>query len=117
MDSTSTTRSLDDLLTELLELVSLERNALVRLDLEALEGFAARKEALDQELKGASGTQEPRHRIRLKAVAHELTRNQMLVVHARAQVLGALALLSGSPTGIGAGRQLPSGAVRLNMRG
>jgi hypothetical protein len=73
-----------------------ERAALVRLDREAIEAFAARKLELDGEL-GRSTAQEPlgaSERQILERVRQAALRNQLLLAHARSCVQGVLSLLS-----------------------
>ncbi len=117
MDPLVTTRTIDSVLTELAEVVAVERGALKQLDSAVLEHCAATKLALDEELRARATELEPRHHSKLQELDATMKSNQILLIHARDQVLGTLSLLGGSTSGVGGSKKLPSGAVRLSTKG
>jgi hypothetical protein len=89
-------QSAREALQDLQHLLALEKDALVRLDRDAIEAFAARKLELDVALKAHVA------RIPLSVLDEELLRsvreaalsNQLLLAHARSCVQGVLSLLA-----------------------
>jgi len=88
------------LLEELGELLEAERAALVRLDRAAIEGFAARKLELDQELTKVVAEQPlgVSEKELLERVRNHAFDNQLLLAHARSCVQGVLSLLTPANT-------------------
>ena len=87
-------------LVELADLLEAERDALVKLDREAITGFATRKLELDQALTQAvqheklgAADQGLLERVRQSALS-----NQLLLAHARSCVQGVLSLLTPANT-------------------
>jgi flagellar biosynthesis/type III secretory pathway chaperone len=83
-------------LVELSDLLEAERVALISLDRDAIEDFAARKLELDQALSRATsevklGVPE---RVLLERVRQSALSNQLLLAHARSCVQGVLSLLT-----------------------
>lgn len=101
----------DELLTVLEQTVLAEREALVRLDKEAIERFGSLKQQLGAQLKSVG--LDPRAIDRLKKLRSSLMHNQLLLVHARDCARAALSSATGLPSAPGA----PIGAVRVNLRG
>lgn len=114
------------ILSELERLLEEERKALVELDRDAIERFAARKLELDEALTRAAlgerlgaSERESLERVRQAALA-----NQLLLAHARSCVQGVLTLLApgnapgysapGQAAGYAAGSTPPP--IALNMR-
>ena len=89
-------QSAREALQDLQHLLALEKDALVRLDRDAIEAFAARKLELDVALKAHVA------RVPLSALDKELLEsvrasalsNQLLLAHARSCVQGVLSLLA-----------------------
>jgi hypothetical protein len=77
-------------------LLAEERKALVRLDRDAIESFAARKLELDAALRERCEVAplELGDRRLLELVRHAALENQLLLAHARSCVQGMLALLA-----------------------
>jgi hypothetical protein len=77
-------------------LLTQEREALVRLDREAIDAFATHKLELDEQLRDSVrnaplGDAERKHLVRIREQA---LCNQLLLAHARSCVQGVLSLLS-----------------------
>ena len=113
-----------ELLMELEQLLSAERDALVRLDRDAIEAFATRKLELDAELRQLVAAQPlvSSERALLERVRQAALSNQLLLAHARSCVQGVLTLLApGNAPGYSApGQAHPSAApppLALNFRG
>ena len=108
-------------LDELQSLLARERQALIRLDREAIDAFATQKLALDERLRDSVrnaplGDAERAHLVRIREQALS---NQLLLAHARSCVQGVLSLLSPQAApAYGNGTQ-PGGVppVALNLRG
>jgi flagellar biosynthesis/type III secretory pathway chaperone len=85
-----------ELLLELEHLLASERDALVRLDRDAIEAFAARKLELDAQLRQCVAAQplEASERDVLERVRQAALSNQLLLAHARTCVQGVLSLLA-----------------------
>lgn len=85
-----------ELLMELERLLSSERDALVRLDRDAIEAFATRKLELDAELRRLVAAQPlvVSERALLERVRQAALSNQLLLAHARSCVQGVLTLLA-----------------------
>src|SRR3954468_23579273 len=83
-------------LSALEELLVQERKALVRLDRDAIEGFAVRKLELDSALRQLCQLTplELSDRELLERVRHAALENQLLLAHARSCVQGMLSLLA-----------------------
>jgi flagellar biosynthesis/type III secretory pathway chaperone len=77
-------------------LLTSERDALARLDRDAIEAFAARKLELDAQLKLRVAEQPlvADERALLERVRQSALSNQLLLAHARSCVQGVLSLLS-----------------------
>jgi flagellar biosynthesis/type III secretory pathway chaperone len=112
-----------ELLLELEHLLSAERDALVRLDRDAIEAFATRKLELDAELRQLVAAQPlvSSERALLERVRQAALSNQLLLAHARSCVQGVLTLLApGNAPGYSApGQAHPSAApppLALNFR-
>src|SRR5262245_25860806 len=88
------------LLEELSSLLEAERDALVRLDREAIAAFAARKLELDQALAKAVAEQPlgAAEKDVLERVRNRALDNQLLLAHARSCVQGVLSLLTPANT-------------------
>lgn len=87
--------SAESLLRELEVLLGEEREALMQLDRDTIEAFAARKGELEARLQSAAkgkpfGASE---RVILERVRQAALANQLLLAHARSRVLGMLTLL------------------------
>jgi len=89
-------QSAREALQELQHLLALEKDALVRLDRDAIEAFAARKLELDAALKEhtARVPLSTQDRELLEAVRAAALTNQLLLAHARSCVQGVLSLLA-----------------------
>jgi flagellar biosynthesis/type III secretory pathway chaperone len=85
-----------EVLLELEQLLISERDALARLDRDAIEAFAARKLELDAQLKQRVAEQPlvADERALLERVRQSALSNQLLLAHARSCVQGVLSLLS-----------------------
>jgi flagellar biosynthesis/type III secretory pathway chaperone len=85
-----------EVLLELEQLLTSERDALARLDRDAIEAFAARKLELDAQLKLRVAEQPlvADERALLERVRQSALSNQLLLAHARSCVQGVLSLLS-----------------------
>jgi len=112
-----------ELLLELERLLTSERDALVRLDRDAIEAFAARKLELDAQLRASVAAQPlgAGDRQLLERVRQAALSNQLLLAHARSCVQGVLSLLApGNAPGYSAPGQ-PSASqpppLALNFRG
>src|SRR5262245_31782532 len=79
-----------EVLLDLERLLAAERDALVRLDRDAIEGFAARKLELDQQLRDCVAVQPlaASERALLERVRQAALSNQLLLAHARSCVQG-----------------------------
>jgi flagellar biosynthesis/type III secretory pathway chaperone len=88
------------ILVELADLLDAERAALIRLDREAIEGFASRKLELDQALSRAAAEVKlgASERSLLERVRQSALSNQLLLAHARSCVHGVLSLLTPANT-------------------
>jgi flagellar biosynthesis/type III secretory pathway chaperone len=114
-----------ELLLELERLLASERDALVRLDRDAIEAFAARKLELDAQLRQSAAAQPlvPSERELLERVRQAALSNQLLLAHARSCVQGVLTLLApGNAPGYSAPGQphsnsQPPPPLALNFRG
>jgi len=113
-----------ELLLELERLLSSERDALVRLDRDAIEAFATRKLELDAELRQLVAAQPlvVSERALLERVRQAALSNQLLLAHARSCVQGVLTLLApANAPGYSAPGQAHSSAapppLALNFRG
>ena len=89
-------QSAREALQELQSLLTLEKDALVRLDRDAIEAFAARKLELDAALKAhvASVPLSVLDKALLESVREAALSNQLLLAHARSCVQGVLSLLA-----------------------
>lgn len=113
-----------EVLIELEQLLLAERDALSRLDREAIEGFAARKLELDAQLKQCAAAQPlvAEERALLERVRQAALSNQLLLAHARSCVQGVLSLLAPavapaySAPGQAQGTSQPP-PMALNLRG
>jgi hypothetical protein len=85
-----------ELLLDLERLLTSERDALARLDRDAIEAFAARKLELDAQLRQCVAAQPlvPSERELLERVRQAALSNQLLLAHARSCVQGVLTLLA-----------------------
>jgi hypothetical protein len=107
-------------LSEIEQVLEEERAALRILDLPAIDVAATRKLQLESRLRELlpSGSLGSKERALLERVRKTAGANQLLLVHARACVRGALALASGQPAEPYAQRTLSSpGPVRVNLKG
>jgi flagellar biosynthesis/type III secretory pathway chaperone len=113
-----------ELLLELEQLLLSERDALARLDRDAIEAFAARKLELDAQLKQCVAEQPlvAEERALLERVRQAALSNQLLLAHARSCVQGVLSLLAPavapaySAPGQAHGNSQPP-PMALNLRG
>ncbi len=113
-----------EVLTELEQLLLSERDALARLDRDAIEAFAARKLELDAQLKQCVAAQPlvAEERALLERVRQAALSNQLLLAHARSCVQGVLSLLAPavapaySAPGQAQGNSQPP-PLALNLRG
>ncbi len=112
-------------LSALERLLAEERKALVRLDRDAIEAFAAEKLELDAALRerSAQAPLELGDRQLLERVRHAALENQLLLAHARSCVQGMLSLLAphnapgySAPGHSAAGTAHPP-PMALNLRG
>ena len=89
-------QSAREALQELQRLLALEKDALVRLDRDAIEAFAARKLELDAALKEhtANVPLSALDKDLLVSVREAALSNQLLLAHARSCVQGVLSLLA-----------------------
>lgn len=87
-------------LVELEALLEAERAALIGLDREAIELFAARKLELDEALLAATSDVKlgPTEKALLERVRQSALQNQLLLAHARSCVQGVLSLLTPANT-------------------
>jgi hypothetical protein len=87
-------------LLELSDLLEAERAALISLDRDAIEGFAARKLELDQALLSATSEVKlgASEKALLERVRQNALSNQLLLAHARSCVQGVLSLLTPANT-------------------
>ncbi|MEO8182509.1 MAG: hypothetical protein ABI895_27040 [Deltaproteobacteria bacterium] len=114
-----------EVLRELERLLGAERDALARLDREAIEAFATRKLELDAELRQCAAAQPlvPSEKELLERVRQAALSNQLLLAHARSCVQGVLTLLApGNAPGYSASGQphsssQPPPPLALNFRG
>lgn len=113
-----------EVLLELERLLTSERDALVRLDRDAIEAFAARKLELDAQLRECAAAQPlvPSERELLERVRQAALSNQLLLAHARSCVQGVLTLLApGNAPGYSVPGQAHSNSqpppLALNFRG
>jgi len=113
-----------ELLLELERLLASERDALVRLDRDAIEAFANRKLELDAELRQRVAAQPLvlSERELLERVRKAALSNQLLLAHARLCVQGVLTLLApANAPGYSAPGQAHASAapppLALNFRG
>jgi flagellar biosynthesis/type III secretory pathway chaperone len=85
-----------EVLLELEQLLSVEREALVKLDRDAIEAFATRKLELDAQLRQCVAAQAlvAADRQQLERVREAALSNQLLLAHARSCVQGVLTLLA-----------------------
>ena len=85
-----------EVLLELEQLLSVEREALVKLDRDAIEAFATRKLELDAQLRQCVAAQAlvAADRQQLERVRDAALSNQLLLAHARSCVQGVLTLLA-----------------------
>lgn len=112
------------MLIELEQLLLSERDALARLDRDAIEAFAARKLELDTQLKECAVAQPLGldERALLERVRQAALSNQLLLAHARSCVQGVLSLLAPevapaySAPGQAQGNTQPP-PMALNLRG
>jgi hypothetical protein len=83
-------------LLELEQLLAVEREALVKLDRDAIEAFAASKLELDAQLRQCVAAQPlgAEDRQSLERVREAALANQLLLAHARSCVQGVLTLLA-----------------------
>jgi hypothetical protein len=88
------------ILVELADLLEAERAALIRLDREAIEGFATRKLELDQALSRSTAQVKlgASERGLLESVRQSALSNQLLLAHARSCINGVLSLLTPANT-------------------
>lgn len=112
---------LDIALGELEDLLAIEESALSRLDAPSIEATTEKKNLLFADLLQVLELQRPgaAQRARLERIRAAQLKNQLLLVHARDAVRGALALALGEPA---AARFTPApssrgGAVVLSVRG
>ena len=111
---------LTSILHELESLLKEETFALKRLDRPAIDEFATRKLELFERLSKAIAECPPavEHKPLLERVHRLALMNQLLLVHARDAVRGALSMLAGEATvGRPSRSHAPAGAMRLNLRG
>ena len=89
-------QSAREALEDLQHLLALEKDALVRLDRDAIEAFAVRKLELDTALKAhvASVPLSALDKDLLQSVRQAALSNQLLLAHARSCVQGVLSLLA-----------------------
>jgi len=114
-----------EVLRELERLLGAERDALARLDRNAIEAFATRKLELDAELRQHAAAQPlvPSEKELLERVRQAALSNQLLLAHARSCVQGVLTLLApGNAPGYSAsgqphGNSQPPPPLALNFRG
>ena len=94
--SAGSPESAREALQELQRLLALEKDALVRLDRDAIEAFAARKLELDAALKEhvARSPLSALDKELLEGVRQAALSNQLLLAHARSCVQGVLSLLA-----------------------
>jgi hypothetical protein len=115
----STTDHFDALLDELELVLDTERQALRKLDTEAISKAADDKLRLDAALRAATAPKHSRElQSRLERVQRTARTNQILLVHARSCVQGMLQLLTGQNTSpvARAGSAAPP-PVAVNLRG
>lgn len=114
----STPGHLEALLDELEAVLETERQALRKLDTDAISRAADDKLRLDAELRRAP---MPTHSIelqhRFERVQNTARINQILIAHARSCVQGMLALLTGHQTSNGSRASAPPPPVAINLRG
>ena len=113
-----------EVLLELEQLLLSEREALARLDRDAIEGFAARKLELDTLLKQRVAAQPlvAEERTLLERVRQAALSNQLLLAHARSCVQGVLSLLAPAVAPAYSAPGQPQGnsqppPMALNLRG
>src|SRR5687768_2455631 len=109
---------LSSILGELESLLKDESIALKRLDRSAIDDFATRKLELFERLSKvlAENHASALHKQLLERVHRLAIMNQLLLVHARDAVRGALSMLAGEATvGRPSRAQVPAGAMRLNL--
>lgn len=112
-------------LSALEQLLAQERKALVRLDRDAIEAFAAHKLELDSALRQLCQLTplELADRELLERVRHAALENQLLLAHARSCVQGMLSLLAPhnapgySAPGHGSAGTAHPPPMALNLRG
>jgi hypothetical protein len=112
---------LERVLQELEKLLPLEETALLELDEEAIEASTGIKETLFDQLRRALETERPtpQHRARLEQLRAAQLKNQLLLVHARDAVRGALSLALGqsTPARFTPAANRPTDAAVLSVRG
>lgn len=117
MQERGTRRSIEAVIGELCLLVAEERCALRLLDGPRLEDCVAEKLALNAELQSYGAEVGPKHSVSLQEIRTGLRANQLLMLHARDQVLGTLALIGGRASPMVSARTAASRAVFLDTKG
>lgn len=109
-----------ELLAEVLELLAAEKTALIRLDREAIEAFAARKTQVDACLQAVSRDLFDAAAVdQLREIRQRAFDNRLLLTHARACTRGVLSLLAPevAPGYCSAGAQGKLPPVALDLKG
>lgn len=107
-------------LAEIQDVLEAERVALRTLDLPGIELAAERKKQLEERLRefGAKGPLAEDERIAVSKVRDAALANQLLLVHARSCVRGALALATGqSSEPYAHASSASAGPLRVNLKG
>lgn len=117
MQTAETNNSIDQRLTELVQILGEERAALIQMNIEEIEHSTAQKAKLNEELIQRRGEFTDTHRARLKGIQTEVRHNLILLVHARDHIQGTLSVLTGRPSLPGQFHQPMAESVRLDLRG
>ena len=107
-------------LTELEQVLASEREALRKLDLEGVQRASTCKAELERKLREHAPLKplEGEDRAILLRIRAAAQANQLLIVHARACIRGALALATGQVTEpYSQHPPSPPGPLRINLRG
>jgi hypothetical protein len=112
----TTEKNVDNLLSELEQLLCNERQALLSFSAESIDEVNEKKALLQRELVACRHLLSVAHRERLQDLKRHLRHNLILLVHARNHIHGLLGLEPGSLV-FRPSAKPTAGGIRLDMRG
>jgi len=116
MQEVTNTRSIDEVLLDLEQVLNEERDALLSLDADSIDALNQRKSDLQSELSGYSGELSPQQERCLKQLKYRLRNSLILLIHARDHIQARLGIES--PPVVPRLASKPAvGGNRLNLRG